>query len=159
MSNSTKSNNFKSFVFNPDEPNCVQVLTRHLKSVLNKKVTQKDNTGLIANAILNGQTTTNEKNGMVVKFSFDLTENPQILEDLFKAKVESSLTDGGDMFSPDLKLQSTTTWSTDRTKLFVSTAYATNDKTLFDEISQKASESQECGNRKESCIQCSIYNN
>lgn len=142
MSNSTKSNNFKSFVFNPDEPNCVQVLTRHLKSALNKKVTQKDNTGLIANAILNGQTTTNEKNGMVVKFSFDLTENPQILEDLFKAKVESSLTDGGDMFSPDLKLQSTTTWSTDRTKLFVSTAYATNDKTLFDEISQKASEIQ-----------------
>ena len=138
MSNWTKSNNFKSFVFNPDEPNCVQVLTRHLKSVLNKKVTQKDNTGLIANAILNGQTTTNEKNGMVVKFSFDLTENPQILEDLFKAKVESSLTDG-DMFSPDLKLQSTTTWSTDRTKLFVSTAYATNDKTLFDEISQKSS--------------------
>lgn len=141
MSNSSNSDKFKSFVFNPDEPNCVQVLIRHLKSALNKKVTQKDNTGLIANAILNGQTTTNEKNGMVVKFTFDLAENPQILEDLFQTKVESILKDG-DTSSPDLKLTSTTTWSTDRTKLFVSTAFATNNKTLFDEISEKASNIQ-----------------
>ena len=74
MSNSSKPDNFKSFVFKPEEPKCVQVLIRHLKSALNNKVTQKDNTGLIANAILNGQTTTNEKNGVVVKFTQQLQQ-------------------------------------------------------------------------------------
>ena len=55
MLNSNTKDNFSKFMFDPKEPNGIQHLRSHLRSRLNSKVTERDRTGVVANAILNGQ--------------------------------------------------------------------------------------------------------
>ena len=140
MLNSNTKSNFRTFTFDPKESGCIQHLKSHLKSSLNSKVTQRDNTGVIANAILDGQTTTNESNGMLVKYTLEMSKFDTIVETQFKEKIESSLNEGN---HDDVSITSKTTWSTDKTKLFVVTQFASSNETAFNQITKNANDIKE----------------
>ena len=78
-------------MFDPKEPNGIQHLRSHLRSRLNSKVTERDRTGVVANAILNGQTTTPERHGMLVRYKLEMKKFDSTVETQFKEKIESQL--------------------------------------------------------------------
>ena len=105
MLNSNTKDNFSKFTFDPKEASCIQHLRSHLRSRLNSKVTERDRTGVVANAILNGQTTTPERNGMLVKYKLEMQNFDNIVETQFKEKIESQLNEG---IHDDVIMNSTT---------------------------------------------------
>ena len=59
------------------------------------------------------------------------------METQFKEKIESQLNEG---IQDDVTMNSTTTWSPDKTKLFVATQFASSNETAFNQITKNAND-------------------
>ena len=65
---------------------------------------------------------------MLVKYKLEMQNFDNTVETQFKEKIESQLNEG---IQDDVTMNSTTTWSPDKTKLFVATQFASGDSLLM----------------------------